>query len=85
MKLFINSKVVKYPNLINFCESKPQIVKAYIKHFDTQEEAVRNIKNKMKLAYEAIKPSSKRGIGLACNITSLYAEARAEESIAASG
>lgn len=49
------------------------LVKAYIKHFDTQEEAVRNIKNKMKLAYEAIKPSSKRGIGLGCNVTSLYA------------
>lgn len=55
MKLFISSKAVKYPNLIKFCESKPQIVKAYIKHFDTYEEAIKNIKNKMKLSYEAFR------------------------------
>lgn len=33
---------------------------------------------------ETIRPNSKRGIGFSCNITSLYAEAKAEGSVTAS-
>ncbi|GAA5802875.1 hypothetical protein HPULCUR_008350 [Helicostylum pulchrum] len=85
MKTFIKTKVVKYPNLAKFCENKPEVVKSYVKHFETQDEAEKNLRNKIKLAYKEEKPGHKKCIGTACDISSLFAEAKAEESFSACG
>lgn len=67
---------------MKFCEEFRDCIKAYIVHFDTQAEAKASLQNKFKLAFSTVKNDSKRGPGLKVDIEDIFAEAKAERTIA---
>lgn len=79
MEQFIEE--TRYPNLIKFSNQQPETVKNYIKHFNTEEDATKNLQHKMKVAFHNVKGKKKRGPGLGVNLDSLFAAAKAEDTI----
>ena len=75
-------KVTRYPNLIKCSIQQPETVKKnYIRHFKTEEDAEKNLQHKMKVAFQNVRGKRKRGPGLDVSLSSLFAAAKAEDTI----
>ncbi|KAG1136215.1 hypothetical protein G6F37_012147 [Rhizopus arrhizus] len=78
-------KAERYPNLIRFCDTYKDYVKAYICNFESAEAAKRNLQNKMKISFTNVRGKKKRGPGVDIDLKLLYTEARATTSITVAG
>lgn len=66
MEQFI--KETRYPNLIKFSNQQPETVKNYIKHFNTEEDATKNLQHKMKVAFRNVKGKKKERARFRCEL-----------------
>ncbi|KAI9279392.1 hypothetical protein BY458DRAFT_553904 [Sporodiniella umbellata] len=78
-------KTVNHPNLLTFVTKKEDIVKKWIAHYDTVEEATRALQSKMKRVYSQTYPKRTRGPTLKIDLTALFATAKADLAICVEG